>query len=171
MTSLWLQSQWKTKQPQTEYMPRLLRRPVKSQSRSQIRATLPTWVTIAQSPVAPTTDLLGDSTACKDTLLPDFTQRLLVDFPVWILLLFQLAHFCGFSLFTHSPFKVYLFILRQRDHACWGAGQGGAERESQAGSVLSALEPHMGLDLVNREIMMWAESKSQMPSSPLLHLL
>ena len=39
--------------------------------------------------------------------------------------------------------------------------EGGRERESQAGSVLSARsELDVGLELTNREIMTWAEIKS-----------
>ena len=50
---------------------------------------------------------------------------------------------------------IYLFWEREREHK-----QGrGRERESQAGSTLAVQSPTPGLDLVNREIMTWAEIK------------
>ena len=63
--------------------------------------------------------------------------------------------------FTYFSFKVYLFILRERErervHAPMRAHVGGRdregrrERESQAGSAVSA-EPDVGLDVMNAEI-------------------
>ena len=41
--------------------------------------------------------------------------------------------FCGFY-----SFKFYLFILRETERASWGGAERQGERESQAGSVLSA---------------------------------
>ena len=77
-------------------------------------------------------------------------------------------------LFLFSSF--YLFILREREQ---GRGR---ERERERGReripsrlhTLSA-EPDVGLEVTNREIVTWAESKSQMlnrlshPGAPKLH--
>ena len=54
-------------------------------------------------------------------------------------------------------FFLSLFILRETETAQVGEGQRGRERESQAGS-----EPNAGLELMNCEIMTWAETKIQM---------
>ena len=59
-----------------------------------------------------------------------------------------------------SLFKfIYLLWERERERE-WGC-RGGAERESQAGSVPSAQSVTGGLDLTNCEIMTWAEINSR----------
>ena len=55
----------------------------------------------------------------------------------------------------------FMFIYFERECE-WGRGtERGRQRESQAGSTLSA-KPDVRLKLVNHEIMTWAETKSQL---------
>ena len=49
-------------------------------------------------------------------------------------------------------FKVYLFILRERENMSEGGTERKGERESQAASTPNT-EPNMGLNLMNCEIM------------------
>ena len=55
----------------------------------------------------------------------------------------------------------FKFILRERGRVLVGRSRERGERESQAGSMLSP-EPDTGLNLMNHEIMAWADIRSQM---------
>ena len=61
---------------------------------------------------------------------------------------------------------ISLFILREREHT-WRGIERDRERESQASSML-LVEPDVGLDLTNCEIMTRAETESQ-TLNPLSH--
>ena len=56
--------------------------------------------------------------------------------------------------------KVYLFILRHRERT----SREGAEREGISSRLCTVIsvEPNVGLELTNCEVMFWAEIKSQM---------
>ena len=56
-------------------------------------------------------------------------------------------------------FNFYLF-LRERQSTSRGGAERGGDKESEAGSRLWAVstEPDVGLELINREIMTWAEN-------------
>ena len=56
-----------------------------------------------------------------------------------------------FAFYVLNFFSVYFLILRERERVCKQGG--GRERESQAGSTLSAQSPTQGLDLTDPGIM------------------
>ena len=77
----------------------------------------------------------------------------------------QLLRMKEWTFFVHLRLFVYLFVYLfiYLEHE-WGRGrERGKERESQADPSLNA-EPHVGLRTTNREIMTWAETKSQTPN-------
>ena len=53
---------------------------------------------------------------------------------------------------------MFIYLFWETEKGCVSTGGAEGDRESEAGSALSAL--HMGLDPINSEIMTWAESKS-----------
>ena len=62
-------------------------------------------------------------------------------------------------LFSNFFSSFYLFIYFERDRD--SVREGGAERESQAGSAVSAQSLTRGSNSQNHEIMTWAETESQ----------
>ena len=78
---------------------------------------------------------------------------------VCLVVSYRSCKFCSFLFLKKIFFNVYLF-LRERERGKWGRDtEREGDPESEAGSRLRAVstEPDVGLELMNHEIMTWAE--------------
>ena len=59
---------------------------------------------------------------------------------------------------------MYIYFEREREKYEWGKGREKGRQRIPSRLRAVSTEPNAGLNLMNREIMTWAEIKSQMPN-------